>query len=153
MGLGDRGVLIGVMTALAESDLYNYANDGTSPRLTGPEKAQAAESMTFPHDKVGRDWISLGLFQQVPQWWGTVPDLMDPAVAARKFYAALKRVSGWELLEPWVSAQTVQRSSFNGVTKGPDGRVREFGANYRARLEQAHRVVNGGPRYFTEGGR
>jgi hypothetical protein len=37
---------------------------------------------------------------------------MDPREAARKFYAALSRIQGWEQLAVTVAAQMVQRSAF-----------------------------------------
>ena len=83
-GLGNAGAVIGVMTALAESDLENL-NYG--------------------------DRDSLGLFQQrASQGWGTPAQEQDPTTAAAMFYARLKAVSGWLSLPPWVAAQTVQRS-------------------------------------------
>lgn len=133
-GVGELGKLIGVMTALAESDLYLYAN--TAHPL----------SLTLPHDRVGADQDSLGLFQQRPRWWGTGTDdervrqLMDPATSADLFFDALLRVVGWQKLYPWQAAQAVQRSAFSD------------GSNYLARLGQAQKAIAGGPRFFTDGG-
>lgn len=133
-GMGELGKLIGVMTALTESDLYMYAN------------AAHPLSLTLPHDKVGSDQNSLGLFQQRVQWWGTgtederVRQLMDPATSADLFFDALGKVTGWDKLYPWEAAQAVQRSGT------PDG------SNYRARLGQAQVALAGGPTYFTDKG-
>lgn len=133
MAVGDQGRLIGMMVALAESDLYVQAN------------AKIPLSLTLPHDRVGGDHDSLGLFQQRPQYWGTgtedekVRQLMDPATSARLFYAALQRVAGWPALDPWVAAQKVQRSAFAD------------GSNYKARLAQAQAAIAGAPTYFSGG--
>ena len=78
-GLGPVGAAIGVSVALAESTLYNYANDGSSTltgsadgqQLTGAERAVARESLNYPHDRVGNNLDSIGLFQQRPMTgWG-----------------------------------------------------------------------------------
>ena len=55
-GLGPTGAAIAVAAALAESSLYNYANDGTSTlvgsaegrQLNDAERAVARESLTLP---------------------------------------------------------------------------------------------------------
>ena len=84
-GLGPTGAAIAVAAALAESSLYNYANDGTSTlvgsaerrQLNDAERAVARQSLTYPHDKVGNNLDSIGLFQQRPMTgWGT-PDRAD----------------------------------------------------------------------------
>lgn len=71
--------------------------------------------MSFPHDAVGSDYDSVGLFQQRDNGaWGTVADRMDPYRSAGMFYKALKAVGGWETMEPGAAAQAVQRSAFPG---------------------------------------
>ena len=73
-GLGPTGAAIAVAAAVAESSLYNYANDGTSTlvgsaegrQLNDAERAVARQSLTYPHDKVGNNLDSIGLFQQRP---------------------------------------------------------------------------------------
>src|SRR5689334_20327619 len=67
--LGNSGAAIGVAVALAESTLYNYANDGTSTliglaegrQLNDAERALARESLQYPHDRVGNNLDSIGL--------------------------------------------------------------------------------------------
>ena len=89
-GLGPTGAAIAVAAALAESSLYNYANDGTSTlvgsaegrQLNDSERAVARESLKYPHDKVGNNLDSIGLFQQRPMTgWGTPAELINPAAA------------------------------------------------------------------------
>ena len=125
-GLGDGAGQIGIAVAIAESSLLNYANDGTSSQrgdfddghrqLNDAERAVAKQSLAYPHDAVGHDLDSMGLFQQRPSaGWGDPKDLMDPTISAGKFFDALARVDGWKNLDPWVAAQTVQGSpSSNG---------------------------------------
>jgi hypothetical protein len=59
------------------------------------------------------DRDSVGLFQQRPsQGWGTVEQISDPRYSAGKFYAALKKVKGWEKMRVTDAAQRVQRSAY-----------------------------------------
>ena len=85
MGVERRGLVIAVATAMQESNLYNLAS-GVVP-----------ESMNHPHQGVGWDHDSVGLFQQrASTGWGPVHQLMDPAYATQQFLAALQRVPGWQ---------------------------------------------------------
>lgn len=85
-GFAENGVTVAIATAIQESSLYNL-------------------------DYGDRD--SVGLFQQRPsQGWGTVEEIMDPYYSARKFYAALSAVAGWETMPVTEAAQAVQRSGF-----------------------------------------
>lgn len=100
MGVPDRGQRIALATAMQESSLRNLANPNV------------AASMGIPNQGTGHDHDSVGLFQQRPKYWGAPAELMDPAVAARKFYDALLAVDSWEDLPVWQAAQTVQRSAY-----------------------------------------
>lgn len=95
-----RGWVIAVATAMQESHLWMYANHNVP------------ESLSLPHDRVGEDHRSVGLFQQQPPGWGTVKELMDPATSASKFYHALLNVDDWESMPLTQAAQIVQRSAF-----------------------------------------
>ena len=137
-GLGSTGAAIGVSVALAESTLFNYANDGTSTLvgsaegrlLNDSERAVARESLAFPHDRVGNNLDSIGLFQQRPMTgWGTPAELIDPATAAGKFFDRLVQVPGWRGMPPWNAAQTVQGSPSS------DGGI------YRDMYQQATEIV------------
>ncbi|GAB3158986.1 hypothetical protein GCM10027290_63200 [Micromonospora sonneratiae] len=82
----ERAVVVALATAFQESKLEN---------LTGGD----------------RD--SVGLFQQRPsQGWGTPEQIRDPRYAANRFYAALKKVRGWEQMRVTDAAQAVQRSAY-----------------------------------------
>ncbi|WP_173079001.1 hypothetical protein [Phytohabitans rumicis] len=85
-GMPERAVVVALATALQESKLENLS---------------------------GGDRDSVGLFQQRPsQGWGTAKQIGDPRYAATKFYAALKKVRGWERLRVTEAAQRVQRSAY-----------------------------------------
>ena len=85
-----RGWVIGVATALQESQLFNLGDLG--PR---------------------NDHDSLGLFQQRPSaGWGTPEQLSDPAYQSRKFFEKLLTIPNWQLLPLTVAAQKVQISAF-----------------------------------------
>ncbi|MFF5181045.1 peptidase M23 [Micromonospora sp. NPDC000316] len=101
MGVPRRGLVIAVATAMQESNLYNVAS-GVLP-----------ESQNYPHQGVGWDHDSVGLFQQrSSSGWGPVGRLMDPAFATRQFLAALKQVPGWQQMRLTDAAQAVQISAY-----------------------------------------
>jgi murein DD-endopeptidase MepM/ murein hydrolase activator NlpD len=100
-GLGDQAAFVGLITAYQESKFYNYANFNVD------------ESLDIPHDKIGDDHDSVGIFQQRPSsGWGTVKDLMNPEYAAGEFYDKLVTIDGWESMAPTEAAQAVQVSAF-----------------------------------------
>ncbi|WFE61075.1 peptidase M23 [Micromonospora sp. WMMD712] len=101
LGFPRRGLVIAVATAMQESNLYNVAS-GVLP-----------ESQEYPHEGIGWDHDSVGLFQQrASSGWGEVGQLMDPAFATRQFLAALAEIPGWEDLPLTVAAQSVQISAY-----------------------------------------
>ncbi|MEV6815023.1 hypothetical protein [Micromonospora sp. NPDC051296] len=96
-----QGLVIAVATAMQESTLLNYAS-GVLP-----------ESQDYPHQAIGWDHDSVGLFQQRPSsGWGTVRDLMRPAYAAQAFYEALLEIPGWQEMSLTLAAQAVQISAY-----------------------------------------
>jgi hypothetical protein len=101
MGVPRRGLVIAVATAMQESNLYNVAS-GVLP-----------ESQDYPHQGVGWDHDSVGLFQQrSSSGWGPVGQLMDPEFATRQFLTALEQVPGWERMRLTDAAQAVQVSAY-----------------------------------------
>jgi murein DD-endopeptidase MepM/ murein hydrolase activator NlpD len=108
MNVPPRGYVIALATAMQESDLKVYANDNPAY----PEVARI--SMALPHDAVGHDHDSVGLFQRRPLEgdgaWGHVHELMNPAISAHKFYDALLKVEGWQQMRLTDAAEAVQRS-------------------------------------------
>ena len=104
---GQRVADIALETALTESGLRMYAN------------ANNPESLRLPHDAVGSDHGSVGLFQQQVGGavnstanWGTTAELMDPEISTRKFLDALLRLN-WIPMTNWAAAQAVQHSAFS----------------------------------------
>ncbi|MEU6023770.1 hypothetical protein [Micromonospora sp. NPDC047134] len=101
MKIPRKGLVVAVATAMQESTLLNYAS-GVLP-----------ESQNYPHQAIGWDHDSVGLFQQRPSsGWGTVRDLMRPAYASRAFYEALLQVPGWQQMAVTLAAQAVQVSAY-----------------------------------------
>jgi murein DD-endopeptidase MepM/ murein hydrolase activator NlpD len=114
-GVGKRGMIVAIATALQESGLSNV-------------------------DYGDRD--SLGLFQQRPsQGWGTPAEVRDPDFASRAFYGGprsphfnkktksaeppgLLEVAGWEQMSVTVAAQRVQRSAFPDAYAKHEARAR-----------------------------
>lgn len=122
-GLSQTHAIIAIEVALAESALWMYANVN-NPR-----------SLLLPHDRVGSDHGSVGLFQQQVGGaanstanWGTTAELMNVEISAGKFLDALARV-GIQGRTRWGAAQAVQRSAVSD------------GSNYRAHDERAQRIV------------
>jgi murein DD-endopeptidase MepM/ murein hydrolase activator NlpD len=88
LGVGARGQVIGVMTAMGESSL----------------------TVVDHGDAVGPD--SRGLFQQRANGaWGSYADRMDPTASATNFYRALLQVEGWQTLPPTIAAHRTQRNA------------------------------------------
>lgn len=103
-GLPEKGAMIGVGTAFVEAGnpIKNYAN-----------RAVPA-SLDFPHDAIGSDHDSVGIFQQRDNGaWGTLEQRMDPYQSAGLFFdAMLSKFPHWESMEPGAVAQGVQVSAF-----------------------------------------
>ncbi|WP_410822292.1 M23 family metallopeptidase [Micromonospora sp. 050-3] len=99
MGVPSRGWVVALATAMQESALRNLANSGVPA------------SLALPHEGVGADHDSLGLFQQRPGW-GSVAERLNPAYAARKFYEKLVTVESWQRRPLTVVAQRVQVSAY-----------------------------------------
>jgi len=115
LGLGNRGVLIGITTALTESGLKNV---GYGDIQNG--------SMTS----------SRGLFQQIAAW-GPIQDRMDPVKAATMFYTGgnggqpgLMEIHDWQGMSVPDAAQAVQQSEFAD------------GSNYAGNLDQGQTITN-----------
>ncbi|MFG3598511.1 M23 family metallopeptidase [Micromonospora chersina] len=99
MKVPPRGWVIALATAMQESALRNLAN------------STVTASLALPHEGVGADHDSLGLFQQRPGW-GSVEQRMTPSYTARKFYEKMVRVRDWQHRPLTVVAQRVQVSAF-----------------------------------------
>jgi hypothetical protein len=101
LGIPQRGLLVALMTAMQESNLYNLASQAVP------------DSFNYPHQGQGMDYDSCGLFQQrTSMGWGTVAQIMDPIYSSTKFYKSLVGVGGWQSMELTLAAQAVQGSAF-----------------------------------------
>ncbi|GAB3983420.1 hypothetical protein GCM10027615_68520 [Plantactinospora veratri] len=101
MGMPRRGLIIGVATAMQESNLLNRASE------------VLPESKRYRHQGTGWDHDSVGLFQQrTSSGWGPVNRLMDPAYASARFFEALRQVPGWQRMRLTEAAQAVQYSAY-----------------------------------------
>lgn len=105
-GITPRGIQIALATCLVESNLTMYAN------------AKVPESLAIPHDAVGSDGYSVGLFQQQVRqgangqwWWGDARTCMDPTLSAGLFYDRLAR-RDYNNGDPGAHAQAIQQSAF-----------------------------------------
>jgi hypothetical protein len=100
-GMGERGAVIALATAMQESQLLNLASTAVP------------ESENYHHEGSGSDHDSVGLFQQrSTSGWGEVKDLMTPSYSAGAFLDALKQVPNWKNMPLSAAAQTVQVSAF-----------------------------------------
>ncbi len=126
---GDRGALISLMVGLAESQLRVLSNPNVPAGLGLP--AQGA----------GSDHDSLGIFQQ-RAGWGSAAQRMDPVVSTNLFVDALTSSPGWATTNPWESAQTVQRSAFDGRPTPTNHYSAVYGENYLAQLGRASQILN-----------
>lgn len=107
LGITERGIVIGFATVFVESDWLMYAN----------AKVPASMDMDIPHDAVGSDGYSVGLFQQQivgpPWWWGDAATCMDPYKSAQLFFGRLKALDYNNTGNtPGSYAQAVQDSEF-----------------------------------------
>lgn len=125
---GEQAALISLMVALAESQLLVLSN----PNVTAGQ--------SLPAQGVGSDHDSLGIFQQ-RAGWGTAAQRMDPATSTTLFLDALTAVTGWDTRDPWVSAQDVQRSAFDGRPSAVNHYSPVYGGNYQAQVDRASAVL------------
>ncbi|HEY5247335.1 MAG TPA: NlpC/P60 family protein, partial [Dermatophilaceae bacterium] len=114
---GDQAALIALMVGLTESGLRVLTNPN------GPA------GNAFPHDGVGSDHASLGIFQQQP-WWGTAAQRMEPVASTNLFLDRLLSLPHWQTTAPWQAAQSVQASAFSD------------GSNFRAQIDPAVGILN-----------
>ncbi|RWA07365.1 hypothetical protein EKO27_g7735 [Xylaria grammica] len=97
-GLNRQACLAVISTALQESTLHIYANNAVP------------ESLNYPHDLVGGDQDSVGMFQQRPEWYPDIAKDMSAAGSTSQFLAAMVAISGWETMEISALDQAVQKA-------------------------------------------
>lgn len=107
LGITPRGIVIGFATVYVESNWTMYAN------------AAVPESMSIPHEAVGSDGHSVGLFQQQivdsgnRWWWGDAATCMDPYKSAALFFSRLANLDYNNTANsPGSYAQAVQQSAY-----------------------------------------
>lgn len=107
LGITERGLIISLATTLVECDLIMYAN------------AKVPASLKLPHERVGSDGYSVGLFQQQVVWgnggwwWGDAATCMDPTLSARLFFERLRKLDYTNAKRsPGKYAQDVQGSAY-----------------------------------------
>ena len=123
--LPGQAVVIALAVASQESGFKNYANDGVGGDLS-IDQIGIEQSLQLPHEAVGTDGGSIGIFQQQWPWWGTMSDLMNPTRSAGKFFDSLVQVAGWENLPLTVAAQRVQRSAYPDAYADDEGLARQL---------------------------
>lgn len=69
-------------------------------------------SLDYPHDAVGSDHDSVGIFQQRAVYYPNIAADMDPAKSAAQFFAKMKAVRGWETMNVGDLCQKVQGSAY-----------------------------------------
>jgi len=114
LGVPTQGLVVGLGTALTESDLWDLPNPVVPGSETDPNVQWGGYSPTNPPS----NGTSVGLFQQQDDW-GSVAERMDPAWSARAFFdgvpggpGGLLQVPGWQAMPLGLAAQAVQASAF-----------------------------------------
>lgn len=107
MGVPQQGMVIGIMTALQESSLFNYPNAKIPSSFSDPNMQMGGYTQANPPN----NGTSLGLFQQQNNW-GTVAERMNQSYAAAHFFRHMEGVPNWQALPLGLVAQTVQRSAY-----------------------------------------
>ncbi|KAM3441631.1 hypothetical protein MY4824_001409 [Beauveria thailandica] len=97
-GLNRQACLAVISTALQESELQIYAN----PIVPA--------SMNYPHDKVGGDQDSIGMFQQRAKFYSDIATDMSAAGSTRLFLSDMKGIAGWQTMEVSALCQAVQKA-------------------------------------------
>lgn len=108
LSITPRGIVIGFATVSVECDWIMYAN------------RKVPESLTLPHERVGDDGYSVGLFQQQIRkgnngqwWWADTVTCMDPYKSARLFFERLAKLDyNSTARTPGWYAQAVQKSAY-----------------------------------------
>jgi hypothetical protein len=111
--LPKRAGVVAMETALVESNITIYAN------------RNVPASLKIPHEAVGSDHASVGIFQQQVPSWGTAADCMDPAHSARKFLDRLVTFN-WSSMSTGAAAQRVQVSAFPSRYQQQEARATEI---------------------------
>lgn len=123
LGITPKGQKIAITTQLVETNRTMYAN------------RNVPESLKFPHDAVGSDHDSTGLYQQ-RQAWGPLSETMDPIKSSRLFY-----------LGGHAGQRGLTDFPYNTDTRTPGGwaqavQVSAFPDRYDQRYAEAEQIYN-----------
>lgn len=125
---GDPAALVALTVGLTESGLLSLGN------------ANVSDAAGLPVQGVGSDHDSLGIFQQ-RTGWGTAAQRLDPTTSTKLFLDALLAVPAWRAEPPWIAAQQVQRSAYDGSPSSANHYSGTVGGNYLAQLDQATAIL------------
>jgi hypothetical protein len=126
---GDHAGLITLIVGITESGLRQLANPNDPAAIGMPDQGR------------GTDHDSVGIFQQRPNW-GTAEQRMDPVTSSNLFLDRLLTFGDWRRREPWLVAQAIQVSAYDGVPRPENNFSGEIGGNYKANLDEATRLLN-----------
>jgi cell wall-associated NlpC family hydrolase len=124
---GAAGAVIAVAAGIAESGLRVLGN------TDGQQGSAAVEGLGSDHD-------SIGIFQQRPSW-GSIAQRLDPALATGLFITHLIAEEHWQSSQPWVAAQNIQVSAFDGNPRPANNGSAVYGGNYAQTVAQAQQIV------------
>lgn len=124
---GQAAAVVAVAVGITESGL----------RILGNTDGQQG---TIPVQGVGSDHDSIGIFQQRPSW-GSVAQRLDPTLSTGLFVTRLLADSGWATKEPWVAAQEIQVSAYDGHPRAANNYSSVYGGNYEPAVAQATTLV------------
>ncbi|HEY5805860.1 MAG TPA: hypothetical protein VIS56_00555 [Candidatus Saccharimonadales bacterium] len=157
--LGRQGALIGLVAALARSNLQNYANSRVPLSQENPVWKALAEPRPLGNkdDSLGimqlgasRGWSTLGTSNDSRE---VVYQLMNPAYAAQAFFGApagatvpsplskwgLQRIDGWQTsTDPAAIAKQVFQMSLQGA---PGGQTPSDNTNYERVVASAENIL------------
>lgn len=125
---GDPAALVALTVGLAESGLLSLGN------------ANVSDAAGLPVQGLGSDHDSLGIFQQRASW-GTAAQRLDPTTSTNLFLDALLALPTWRTDPPWIAAQHVQRSAYDGSPSSTNHSSGTVGGNYLAQLDQATAIL------------
>lgn len=125
---GPSAAQIAVMVGLTESGMRVLGNP-------------VVDTSGLHTDGTGSNYDSIGIFQQRASW-GTVAQRLDPAGSTSLFVQRLLAIDGWQSVPPWVAAQQVQRSAFDGHPRAANDYDPTYGGNYEAAFGRATTLLD-----------
>lgn len=140
--MGFKAAKIAYATMLVET--------GDPPRMYASSVDTASQQ--YPHEAIGSDHDSSGLFQQRNNGaWGDVSERMNARASSSMFLNALAKVPGWETMEEGAAAQAVQRSAFPSRYTTKMGKAEQVMSAYKRRFGlKKGGLVRGGRRGFDD---